>query len=317
MQTNLIINLKANEEQSIYFRAVPTEAASDLKNTYGLKISSEIIANRDLQKVIYDTDLVLDFKNATLSQKILGSIKYFLFLLLISLIPSIIYARLRNKISYSNSLRGKKMRFKIDGDRIIWNDFKLFSSYNLPSGQTDDYSAYLNYTDTDQIDLGKREIKLYGDTVKTQNPLLPLFVKPITSISSNNYLFKESIGFKDKTLNLSSSSINSLWYIKKEDSGLTLIICVDDNENNLEELRSEVKFVIENNINLLVDNIANENIIKSPQQSNDEPSQQPNDEPSQQPDDGPPQQPDDGPPQQVWVIFYKINKSIYNRYVHN
>ena len=30
-------------------------------NTYGLKISSEIIANRDLQKVIYDTTLILDF----------------------------------------------------------------------------------------------------------------------------------------------------------------------------------------------------------------------------------------------------------------
>ena len=298
LQTNLIINLKANEEQSIYFRAVPTEAASDLKNTYGLKISSEIIANRDLQKVIYDTDLVLDFKNATLSQKILGLIKYFLFLLLISLIPSIIYARLRNKISYSDSLRGKKMRFKIDGDRIIWNDFKLFSSYNLPSGQTDDYSAYLNYTETDPIVLGKREIKLYGDTIKTQNPLLPLFVKPITSISSNNYLFKESIGFKDKTLDLSSSSINSLWYIKKEDSGLALIIGVDDNENNLEELRSEVKFVIENNINLLTDNLANKKVIKSPQQPDGESPQQPNDEPSQQPDDGPPQQPDDGPPQQ-------------------
>ena len=67
LQTNLIVNLKANEEQSIYFRAVPTEAASDLMNTYGIKISSEIIANRDLQKVIYDTTLILDFKNATLN----------------------------------------------------------------------------------------------------------------------------------------------------------------------------------------------------------------------------------------------------------
>ena len=175
------------------------------------------------------------------------------------------------------------MRFKIDGDRIIWNDFKLFSSYNPPSGQTDDYSAYLNYTDTDALELGNREIQLYGDTIKTQNPILPLFVKPTTSISSNNYLFKESTGFKDKTLNLSSSSISSLWYIKKEESGLALIIGVDDNENNLEELRSEVKFVIENNINLLVDNLANKKVIKSPQQ----------------PDGESPQQPDDGPPQQV------------------
>ena len=74
-------------------------------------------------------------------------------------------------------------------ERIIWNDFKLFSSYNPPSGQTDDYSAYLNCR-YDALELAG-EIQLYGDTIKTQNPILPLFVKPTTSLSSNNYLFKE------------------------------------------------------------------------------------------------------------------------------